>query len=101
MLLLLPTPVVPLLVIAGVLVAKTVDIVRGVSAPQRLPLAGGYAAFALAPAVVLVAADAQLPDWAAWPAYAVGARRAVRGRHRPRHRDRPPDRRRADAGRAP
>ena len=29
------------------------------------------------------------------------ARRAVRGRHRPRHRDRPPDRRRADAGRAP
>jgi HD-GYP domain-containing protein (c-di-GMP phosphodiesterase class II) len=79
MLLLLPTPVVPLLVIAGALVAQTVDVVRGVSAPQRLLLAGGYAAFALAPATVLVALDAQLPDWAAWPAYAaaLGAQFAV------------------------
>ncbi len=79
MLLLLPTPVVPLLVIAGVLVARSVDVVRGVSAPQRLLLAFGDAAFALVPAAVLVALDAQLPEWAAWPAYAValGAQFAV------------------------
>jgi HD-GYP domain-containing protein (c-di-GMP phosphodiesterase class II) len=79
MLLLLPTPVVPLLVIAGALVAKTVDVVHGVSAPQRLLLAGGYATFALAPAAVLVMFDAQLPDWASWPAYAaaLGAQFAV------------------------
>jgi HD-GYP domain-containing protein (c-di-GMP phosphodiesterase class II) len=69
MLLLLPTPLVPLLVIAGVLVARTVNIVRGTSAPQRLLLAGGDAAFALVPAAVLVALGAQLPEWAAWPAY--------------------------------
>jgi HD-GYP domain-containing protein (c-di-GMP phosphodiesterase class II) len=79
MLLLLPTPVVPLLVIAGVLVARSVDVVREVSAPQRLLLAFGDAAFALVPAAVLVALDAQLPEWAAWPAYAValGAQFAV------------------------
>jgi HD-GYP domain-containing protein (c-di-GMP phosphodiesterase class II) len=69
MLLLLPTPVVPLLVVLGAAAAKTVNVLRGISAPQRVLLAVNDATFALAPAAVLVALGAQLPDWASWPAY--------------------------------
>jgi putative nucleotidyltransferase with HDIG domain len=69
MLLLLPTPYVPLL-LALVLAARTASpTVRGGRKAQRTLLAVNDAAFALAPAVVLVALDAQTPEWASWPAY--------------------------------
>ena len=68
-LLLLPTPLVPLIV-AGTVVSVTVaGIATGRRAPDRLLTAVNDAGFALAPAVVLVALGAQTPDWDLWPAY--------------------------------
>jgi HD-GYP domain-containing protein (c-di-GMP phosphodiesterase class II) len=69
MLLLLPTPLVPLLVTFGTVLGKLGSVLRGESAPQRLVLSVTDATFALAPAAVLIALGAQLPDWASWPAY--------------------------------
>src|SRR6478735_8022042 len=69
MLLLLPTPFVPVLVCLGTVLATGVDVARGERSPARLPLAFSDAAFAIAPAVVLIALDAQTPGWAHWPAY--------------------------------
>jgi putative nucleotidyltransferase with HDIG domain len=66
MLLLLPTPLVPLLVGALMVVSD----LRAGTRPLRSLLALADAWFALAPALVLVAAGAQLPDLADWPAYA-------------------------------
>ena len=99
MLLLLPTPLVPLLVVARDVVARgRVDV-----AARRARRRSGCCSrsttrrFALAPAVVLVALGAQLPDWASWPAYvaalaaqfAADARaRAAARLARPRHRRR-------------
>jgi putative nucleotidyltransferase with HDIG domain len=66
MLLLLPTPIVPLLVvIACALTAVT----RVGWAPARSLLAVSDAGYALAPALVLIALGAQRPDWGEWPAY--------------------------------
>jgi HD-GYP domain-containing protein (c-di-GMP phosphodiesterase class II) len=81
MLLLLPTPIVPLLVTLGVVLARLAPVLRRESSPQRLILAVNDATFALAPAAVLVLLGAQLPDWASWPAYvaAVGAQFAADG----------------------
>ncbi|HET6550380.1 MAG TPA: HD-GYP domain-containing protein [Solirubrobacter sp.] len=67
MLLLLPTPCVPL-VIAGALVIGTLA-GRDDRSPQRSLPAANDAAFALAPAAVLVALGAQTPAWSSWPAY--------------------------------
>ena len=69
MLLLLPTPLVPLLVAAGALITSGVQVARGTLAPGRLLLAFADSWFALAPAAVLVAAGAQTPDWSDWPVY--------------------------------
>src|SRR4051794_37935919 len=70
MLLLLPTPIVPLL-IAGAMVAGAAELaLRGVITPQQMLLGYNDATFALAPAAVLVALGAQTPAWSAWPAYA-------------------------------
>jgi putative nucleotidyltransferase with HDIG domain len=69
MLLLLPTPFVPLLVIIAAVLARLPSVIRAEAVAQRLVLAINDATFALAPAVVLVALGAQLPDWGAWPAY--------------------------------
>ena len=90
MLLLLPTPLVPLLVVArrARWPRPRRRRARRSASPQRLLLAINDAAFALAPAAVLVALDAQLPDWALWPAYVAGARRAVRRRRAARGRPR-------------
>ncbi len=65
MLLLLPTPLVPLIV-GGVMVASDL---RGGVVPARSLLALGDAWFALVPALVLVATGAQVPDLAYWPQY--------------------------------
>ena len=70
MLLLLPTPLVPLLVGAAIVASALSDAVRGGAAPGRSVLAVTDAWFALGPAVVLVAFGAQLPEWGHWPAYA-------------------------------
>ena len=68
MLLLLPTPLVPLLVCGAILLASVHSIVRGVAAPARAVLASDPF-FALGPALVLVLADAQLPAWSHLAAY--------------------------------
>lgn len=69
MLLLLPTPVVPLLVALATMSANAAEVVRGRRAANRLLLAFNDAGFALTPAIVLVALGAQTPDWDLWPAY--------------------------------
>ena len=71
MLLLLPTPIVPLLVAAALVLASAADALRGRVAPQRTLIAVADAWFALGPALVLVALDAQTPGWGHWPAYAL------------------------------
>ena len=69
MLLLLPTPAVPLLVCAGWLLGNLPDVVRRRLHPDRLLLVPANCWFAIGPAVVLTAADAQTPDWSDWPWY--------------------------------
>lgn len=68
MLLLLPTPWVPLLTAAGYLLGKLPDYLHG-QHWTRAFLVPGNAAFAIGPALVLVAGDAQTPDWSDWPVY--------------------------------
>jgi HD-GYP domain-containing protein (c-di-GMP phosphodiesterase class II) len=71
MLLLLPTPLVPLLVALGLLLSQALSVVRGERTPDRLllpPLSDSF--FSLAPVLVLIALDAQLPAWHSLPAYA-------------------------------
>jgi putative nucleotidyltransferase with HDIG domain len=70
MLLLLPTPYVPLLVAAASVLSSAVDCLRGELAPSRLLLSPADATFALGPAAVLVLGGAQLPAWAHLPVYA-------------------------------
>ena len=69
MLLLLPTPTVPLLVALALVLTTLADALRGRTARDRVILSVADAWFALAPAVVLVAAGAQTPDWGDWPFY--------------------------------
>jgi signal transduction histidine kinase len=69
MLLLLPTPWVPLLVLAAFLLERIPDLARSNLHPTRLLLLPNNAWFALAPALVLAVGDAQTPDWGAWPVY--------------------------------
>jgi HD-GYP domain-containing protein (c-di-GMP phosphodiesterase class II) len=75
MLLLLPTPLVPLLVAAALVLSRASGALGGRSALGRSPLAMADAWFSLGPAVVLVALDAQRPALDLWPAYvlALGA----------------------------
>jgi putative nucleotidyltransferase with HDIG domain len=69
MLLLLPTPLVPLLTTTALVLGAAWSVVLHRRPVQRLllPLADG--AFALAPALILIALGTQLPSWGAWPAY--------------------------------
>jgi putative nucleotidyltransferase with HDIG domain len=69
MLLLLPTPFVPLLVATAMVAASLRDSLRNGDAPGRAVLGVADAWFALPPAVVLVAAGAQLPEAGNWPVY--------------------------------
>jgi hypothetical protein len=62
MLLLLPTPLVPLLVTVGLLAVPAATVLRGKAAPHRVIFAFSDASFALAPAFVLIALGAQTPD---------------------------------------
>ncbi len=69
MLLLLPTPTVPLLVALALVATTLVDSLRGKVAHERALLSVADAWFALAPAVVLIAFGAQTPDWSDLPIY--------------------------------
>jgi HD-GYP domain-containing protein (c-di-GMP phosphodiesterase class II) len=71
MLLLLPTPIVPLLVAAGFVLARASEALRGRVALGRSVLAMTDAWFSLGPVLVLVALDAQLPVLGDWPVYAL------------------------------
>ncbi len=70
MLLLLPTPLVPLLVIAGTVSSIGIASLRTGISPGRMLVGVNDATFALAPAAVLIALGADEPSWAHWPAYA-------------------------------
>jgi HD-GYP domain-containing protein (c-di-GMP phosphodiesterase class II) len=69
MLLLLPTPLVPLLVAAALVLASAVRAAAGGAALKRSVLAVADAWFSVGPALVLVALGAQLPSWGQWPVY--------------------------------
>jgi putative nucleotidyltransferase with HDIG domain len=71
MLLLLPTPSVPLLVALALVLTTCVDASRGDVSRDRVMLSVADAWFAIAPALVLVLGDAQTPDWSHWPVYAL------------------------------
>ena len=51
------------------------DAIAGRVARDRVMLSVADAWYALAPALVLVLAGAQTPDWSDWPIYLAGARR--------------------------
>ena len=69
MLLLLPTPLVPLLVAAALVLSSTVAAIRGRITPSRIPFGVADAWFAIGPAAVLVLLGAQTPDWGDAPVY--------------------------------
>jgi putative nucleotidyltransferase with HDIG domain len=69
MLLLLPTPLVPLLVAAALVLSATAEAIRGRVAPARIPFGVADAWFAIGPAATLVLLGAQTPDWGDAPAY--------------------------------
>jgi hypothetical protein len=69
MLLLLPTPLVPLLVAAGHVLGAASRAARGPVAMRRWVLATADAWYSLGPATVLVLAGAQTPAWDEWPVY--------------------------------
>jgi putative nucleotidyltransferase with HDIG domain len=71
LLLLLPTPLVPLLVATGYVLTDTLQAVRGDRSSQRTLAALSDAWFSVLPAVVLVLAGAQEPSWEHAPWYAV------------------------------
>lgn len=69
MLFLLPTPSVPLLVMAGWLLGKLPDVLMRRSHPSRLLYVPANAWFAVGPALVLIAFNAETPEWGDWPLY--------------------------------
>jgi len=71
MLLLLPTPLVPLLVAAALMLKATVKVLRRQVAPERIVLTIADAWFSILPVLVLVVGGAQTPDWSRWPVYLV------------------------------
>ena len=79
MLLLLPTPTVPLLVALALVLTTYGDALRGRASSDRAVLSVADAWYALAPALVLILGDAQTPDWEDWPVYllAFGAQLAL------------------------
>jgi putative nucleotidyltransferase with HDIG domain len=69
MLLLLPTPSVPLMVALALLLRSSVDTARGRAARERSLVSVADAWYAFAPAVILIVGSAQTPDWGDWPIY--------------------------------
>jgi hypothetical protein len=71
MLFLLPTPAVPLAVAAGDLLGRGYDYASGHTSVHRAFHALGDCWYAVGPALVLVAAGAQVFSWREWPIYLV------------------------------
>ena len=69
MLLLLPTPIVPLVVAVGHVLASALRAARGSVALRRSAMAIADSWYSLGPALVLVIAGAQEPEWSDWPVY--------------------------------
>ncbi len=69
MLFLLPTELVPLLVLLGMVVGNLPDYARGALHPGRALMLPGDAWHAMGPAVVLLLAGATMPAWGDWPWY--------------------------------
>ena len=79
MLFLLPTQLVPLLVLLGMVIGNLPDYGRGALHPGRALMLPGDAWHALGPAAVLLVAGATTPLWGDWPWYvlALGAQFAI------------------------
>ena len=79
MLFLLPTQLVPLLVLLGMVIGNLPDYARGALHPGRALMLPGDAWHSIGPAVVLLAAGATVPQWGDWPWYvlALGAQFAI------------------------
>jgi len=79
MLLLLPTPLVPLLVAVAYVASDLAAAMRDRLDVERAVIAPANAWFAIAPALVLVVGDAQLPSWdhVGWYALALAAQLSV------------------------
>jgi putative nucleotidyltransferase with HDIG domain len=79
MLFLLPTQLVPLLVLLEMLIGNLPDYARGALHPGRALMLPGDAWHAIGPAVVLLAAGATMPQWSDGPWYilALGAQFAI------------------------
>jgi HD-GYP domain-containing protein (c-di-GMP phosphodiesterase class II) len=77
MLLLLPTPLVPLLVAAATVLTAAGQALRGGTPLGRSALAVGDAWFAVGPALVLIAFDAQDAHWHHWWVYALALAAAL------------------------
>lgn len=69
MLLLLPTPLVPLLVALATVCVTAAEALHRRRSAERALLAFNDAGFSLAPAIVLVAFGAQTPSWSSWPVF--------------------------------
>jgi putative nucleotidyltransferase with HDIG domain len=67
MLFLLPTPLVPLLVMLGMLASHIPDYAARRTHPDRVLLLAGDSAYSLAPALVLSLSGSQLPHWTSLP----------------------------------
>lgn len=71
MLLLLPTPWVPMLVFVSWLLGKLPDHLAGRAHWGRMVFVPWNSWFSVGPALILVAFGAQTPEWSDWPAYAL------------------------------
>ena len=71
MLFVLPTPVVPLVAAAAILLRRAPDLVRGRTDLALIPAFIGDAWFTFGPALVIVLGGAQRFSWSHWPIYAL------------------------------
>jgi putative nucleotidyltransferase with HDIG domain len=70
MLFLLPTPLVPLMVIAGSVLSVLPGVLAGRKHLDRFLIGPTDAAYAIPPVLVLLVAHAQTANWSEWPVYA-------------------------------
>ena len=70
MLFLLPTPLVPLLVLVASTVTVLPAVATGRKHADRMLFGPGDAAYVIPPALVLLVAGVQTPDWSRWPVFA-------------------------------
>jgi putative nucleotidyltransferase with HDIG domain len=69
MLLLLPTPLVPLIVALAIVLSTAFDSARGLVSTDRVAISVADAWCVIPPALILILGGAQTPDWSDWPVY--------------------------------